>query len=58
MFHGSNLLTCGQMFAINKSIVDLIICKVVKTINIMFKSLISWPKGQNMEVVILKFKYW
>ncbi len=56
--HGSNLLTCSQLFAIGKSIVSLIICKVVKTINIMFKSLISWPMGQNMEVIMLKCKDW
>jgi hypothetical protein len=56
--HGSNLLTCNELFAINKSIVRLVIYEVVKAINIMFKSLISWPMGQKMECGMLKFKDW
>jgi len=56
--HGSNLLICNELFAIDKSIVGLVIYEVVRTINIMFKSLISWLVGQEMECVMLKFKDW
>ncbi len=34
LFHGSNLLTCNEQFAIGKSVVGLIIWEVVKVINI------------------------
>lgn len=57
LFHGSNLLTCNEQFVIGKSIVGLVIWKVVKVINVVFRNLISWPMGQKMEVVMLEFKY-
>ncbi len=41
---------------INKSSIGLVICKVVRTINIMFRSLISWPMGQKMEVTMLEWR--
>lgn len=56
LFHGSKLLTCSKLFALNKSTIGLVIHKVVITINIVFTNLISWPMGGNMEVVMLKFK--
>jgi len=57
LFHGSNLLTCNEQFAIGKSIVGLVIWEVVKIINIVFRNLISWPMGLKMEVMMLEFKY-
>ncbi len=56
LFHGSNLLTYNELFAINKSTIGFVIHEVVKVINMMFKSLISWQVGQNMQVVMLKLK--
>jgi hypothetical protein len=56
LFHSSNLLTYNELFAISKSPIVFVIHEIVKVINMMFKSLISWPMGQNMEVVMLKFK--
>lgn len=56
LFHGSNLLTYNKLFAISKSTIGFVIHEVVKVINMMFKSLISWPMGQNMEVVMLKLR--
>jgi hypothetical protein len=53
--HDSILLTCNELFAINKSTIGLVICEVIKTIKIVFKSLISWLVGQNMKVVMLEF---
>lgn len=32
--HGSSLLMCNELFAINKSTIVLVICKVVRAINI------------------------
>jgi hypothetical protein len=46
--HSSNLLICNELFAINKSIVGLVIYEVVRVINKMFKSLISWLVGQEI----------
>jgi len=54
--HGSNMLTCNELFAIGTSIVGLVIHEVVKVVNIMFKSLIAWPMGLKMEDVMLEFK--
>jgi hypothetical protein len=56
LFHSSKLLTYNELFAISKSPIVFVIHEIVKVINMMFKSLISWPMGQNMEVVMLKFK--
>jgi hypothetical protein len=47
---GSKLLTCSKLFALNKSIIGLVIRKVVITINNVFTNLISWTMGGNMEV--------
>jgi hypothetical protein len=48
--HGSNLLTCDELFTIGKSIIRLVLYEVVKIMNNMvFKNLITWPMGQKME---------
>jgi hypothetical protein len=54
--HDSILLICNELFAINKSTIVLVIFEVIKNINIVLKSLISWLVGQNMKVVMLEFK--
>jgi hypothetical protein len=54
--HGSNMLTCNELFAIGTSTVGFVIHEVVKVVNIMFKSLITWPMGLKMEDVMLEFK--
>ncbi len=51
LFHGSNYL-------ISKSIIGLVLHEVIKTINIIFRNLITWLVGQHMEVVIFEFKNW
>jgi len=56
LFHGSNMLTCNELFAIGTSIVGLVIHEVVRVVNIMFKSLISWPMGLKMKDVMLELK--
>jgi hypothetical protein len=54
--HGSKLLTCSKLFALDKSTIRLVIHRVVITINIVFTNLISWPMGGNTKVVMVKFK--
>jgi hypothetical protein len=54
--HGSTMLTCNELFVIDRSTVGLVICEVVKDMNIMFKSLIAWPMGPKMGDVMLEFK--
>ncbi len=56
LFHGSNLLTCSELFSIGKSIVRFVLHEVTKVKNIMFKSLITWSVGQKMEDAMLEFK--
>jgi hypothetical protein len=54
--HGSNLLTCSELFSIGKSTIRFVLHEVAKVKNIMFKSLIAWHVGQKMEDVMLEFK--
>jgi hypothetical protein len=56
LFHGSNLLTCSELFSIGKSTVRFVFREVVKAKNIMFKSLIARLMGQKMEDVMLELK--
>jgi hypothetical protein len=50
------MLTCNKLFTIGKSIMGLVICEIVKVVNVVFKSFIAWPMGQKMEDVMLEFK--
>jgi hypothetical protein len=54
--HGSNLLTCSELFSTGKSTVRFVLHEVVKAKNIMFESHIVWLMGQKMEDVMLEFK--
>lgn len=38
--HGSNLLTCGENFAIGRSTVGLVLREVVNAINVVYKNVI------------------
>jgi len=54
--YSSHLLTYNELFVISKSTSGLVIWKFVRTINVVFKNLVSWLMGQKMEVVMLEFK--
>jgi hypothetical protein len=56
--HGSNLLICSELFVIGRLMMGLVLWKVVRVVIIVFKSLIFWPMGQKMEVVMMEFKDW
>ncbi len=56
--HGSNSLTCNELFVIGKSMVGSVLQEIVRAINIVFRSLISCLVGQKMEVEMMNFKYW
>jgi hypothetical protein len=53
-----NILTCSEMFAIGCSIVGRAIRKVVNAVNIVFRSQISWPQGEQLLQVMSDFKTW
>jgi hypothetical protein len=57
LFYSSHLLTYNELFVISKSTSGLVIWKVVKTINVVFKNLVWWLVRQKTEVVMLEFKH-
>ena len=56
--HGANILTCSELFAIGRSTVGRAIREVVNAINIVFRDLISWPQGEQMQAVMAGFREW
>jgi hypothetical protein len=50
------LLICDDLFAIRKSIVALVLYEVVDVVHVIFKRLISWPIGLEMQVIMENFK--
>ncbi len=47
-----------ELFVVGKSTIYLILCEVVYAINKVFKSLISWPNGNEMQIIMAYFKTW
>jgi hypothetical protein len=47
-----------ELFIVGKSIMSIVLHEVVFTINRMVKDLISWPCGDEMQVVVVCFKDW
>jgi hypothetical protein len=56
--HGVNILTCSELFAIGRSTVGRAIHEVVNSINVVFRSQISWPQGDELLQVMSDFKNW
>jgi len=50
LFHVLNMLTCNELFAIGTSTMGLVTCEVVRVVNIMFKSLITWAMDQRWKM--------
>jgi hypothetical protein len=55
---GANFLACNDKFAIGKSTISVVIHEVVAALNICFRNLIRWPRGEEMWQVMLDFKSW
>jgi hypothetical protein len=53
--HGANFLICNKLFAIGKS-TTLVLHEVVDVMNVIFKKLISWPNGVEIQVFMEDFK--
>lgn len=53
---GMNFLIFYELFTMGKSIMSIVLHEVVFTINRMVKDFISWPCGDEMQVVIVCFK--
>ncbi len=58
LVHGANTLTCSELFTIKRSTLALMLQEVVRAINVVFKKLMMWPMGDNMQVVMIEFKNW
>jgi hypothetical protein len=56
--HGVDILTCSELFAIDCSTIGRAIQEVVNSINIVFRSQISWPEGDELLQVMSDFKNW
>jgi hypothetical protein len=56
--HGANFLICSNLFDVGKSTIYLVFHEVVYAINKIFKGLISWPKGDDMQTVMIDFQDW
>jgi hypothetical protein len=54
--HGANFLIYNELFAIGKSIMSLVLCEFVVSMNVVFRKFISWPIGIEMIVVMEDFK--
>ncbi len=53
--YGANFLICGKLFAIRKS-TTLVLHEVVDVMNVIFKKLMSWPNGVEIQVFMEDFK--
>ncbi len=49
---GCNLLICSALFVMGQSTVSLALREVIIAFNVVFKNLITWPSGNNMEMVM------
>jgi hypothetical protein len=56
--HGTNLLMCNELFAINKSTISKVLCEFVAIMNVLFKKVIAWPTGARTSNVMKNFKQW
>lgn len=46
--HGSSLLLCNELFAVEQSTVSIMLCDFVEEVNIVFRFEISWPMGDTL----------
>jgi hypothetical protein len=58
LVQGVNILTCSELFAIGRSTVGRAIQEVVNGINVVFRSQISWPHGDQLLQVMSDFRSW
>jgi hypothetical protein len=56
--HGANMFVCSKLFGIGENTIALLLQKVVKIVNIVFKGFIRRSKEREMEVVTIEFKQW
>jgi hypothetical protein len=54
--HGANFLISSKLFAIGKSTTTLVLHEVVDVMNVIFKKLLSWPNGVEIQVFMEDFK--
>jgi hypothetical protein len=54
--HGTNLLVCSELFVIGKLIVSKMLHELMASINLIYKKLITWLMGVEMNGVMEKFE--
>jgi hypothetical protein len=58
LIHGVDYLQCSEMFAIGKLSVNMVLHKFVVVVNVVFKTQIWWPHGEDLLKVMVGFKDW
>jgi hypothetical protein len=56
--HGANFLSCSEHFAIGRATIGQAIREVICSINVAFVDLIIWPRGEQMQSVMIGFRDW
>lgn len=58
LVQGVNIIKCSEMFAIGRSTVGRAIREVVNAVNVVFRSQISWPQGDQLLQVMSNYISW
>jgi len=56
--HGVNFLICLEVFVMGKFTVYFVLHEVVYAINKTHRNLISWPKEDDIQIIMVDFKTW
>ncbi len=56
--HGVDYLQCTEMFVIGKSSVNMVLREFVVVVNVVFRTQIRWPHGEDLLRVMACFKDW
>ncbi len=56
--HGADYLQCSEMFTIDKSFVNMVLHKLIITVNIVIRNQIRWPWNEDLLNVMVSFKDW
>ncbi len=46
----TNVLVCSELFGVGRSIISLVVRKVIRVINIIFKRMITWPSRCKVDI--------
>ena len=58
LVQGANFFAYNEKFAIDRSMMSLVICEVMHTINSVYRDVVQWACGADMRHTMLDFKSW